>query len=144
METEIDFKGKEQEVISRALGDSVRLDVNELDDEEPIDVLDDEVESSDNEIDDQHQIDDIEIDPEADGNRDDHDHDEHPGPESLDSGPQKTDAEAGSSKSGPSSKGERILQIPISKIKSIIKTDPDVIMCSTDATFLITKATVSY
>lgn len=37
----------------------------------------------------------------------------------------------------------RSLRLPLSKIKSIMKLDPDVSICSADAAFLICRATVS-
>lgn len=38
---------------------------------------------------------------------------------------------------------EKSLNLPLSKIRLIMKTDPDVSICSTDSAFLITKCTVS-
>ena len=41
-------------------------------------------------------------------------------------------------------KFERLLKLPLTRIKSIIKLDPDVTLVSNDAVVLIAKATVSY
>ena len=41
-----------------------------------------------------------------------------------------------------SEKMERLFQLPITRIKSIIKLDPDVTLASQDAVVLIAKATV--
>lgn len=40
-------------------------------------------------------------------------------------------------------KHERVIRLPLSRIKSIIKMDPEVALASTDAAILIAKATVS-
>lgn len=37
---------------------------------------------------------------------------------------------------------EKLLRLPISRIKKLMKTDPDVCLASREAVFLITKATV--
>lgn len=39
-------------------------------------------------------------------------------------------------------RAERSMKLPLSKIKTIMKTDPDVTLCSSDAAFLITRSTV--
>lgn len=39
-------------------------------------------------------------------------------------------------------KSEKLVKLPLSRIKSIIKMDPDVNLASQEAVFLITKATV--
>lgn len=43
---------------------------------------------------------------------------------------------------GQSEKTERLVRLPLSRVKNIMKTDPDVTLSSQDAVFLITKATV--
>lgn len=40
-------------------------------------------------------------------------------------------------------KSEKLVKLPLSRIKSIIKMDPDVNLASQEAVFLITKSTVS-
>lgn len=40
-------------------------------------------------------------------------------------------------------RNERIVKFPMTRIKTIIKTDPEVTMASQDAVVLISKATVS-
>jgi DNA polymerase epsilon subunit 4 len=42
-----------------------------------------------------------------------------------------------------SEKSERLVKFPITRIKTIIKTDPDVVMAGQDAVILIAKATVT-
>lgn len=37
---------------------------------------------------------------------------------------------------------EKLLRLPISRVKKLMKTDPDVCLASREAVFLITKATV--
>ena len=39
-------------------------------------------------------------------------------------------------------KAEKLVRFPITRIKHLVKMDPDVNLCSQDALFLITKATV--
>lgn len=39
-------------------------------------------------------------------------------------------------------KSEKLVKLPLSRIKSIIKMDPDVNLASQEAVFLITKSTV--
>ena len=38
---------------------------------------------------------------------------------------------------------EKIVRFPLTRIKALVKMDPDVHLCSQEALFLITKATVS-
>jgi len=39
-------------------------------------------------------------------------------------------------------KSEKLVRFPITRIKHLVKMDPDVNLCSQDALFVITKATV--
>lgn len=41
------------------------------------------------------------------------------------------------------SRTEKLVRFPLTRIKTLVKTDPDVHLCSQEALFLITKATVS-
>lgn len=41
------------------------------------------------------------------------------------------------------SKTEKLVKFPLTRIKTLVKMDPDVHLCSQEALFLITKATVS-
>ena len=41
-------------------------------------------------------------------------------------------------------KSEKLVRFPITRIKHLVKMDPDVNLCSLDALFLITKATVIF
>jgi DNA polymerase epsilon subunit 4 len=41
-------------------------------------------------------------------------------------------------------KVEKIVRIPITRIKHLVKMDPDVNLCSQEALFLITKTTVNF
>lgn len=41
-------------------------------------------------------------------------------------------------------KSERILRLPLARVKHIMKMDPDVHFASQEAVFLITKSTVSF
>lgn len=42
-----------------------------------------------------------------------------------------------------SNKVEKLVRFPITRIKHLVKMDPDVNLCSQEALFLITKTTVS-
>ena len=48
----------------------------------------------------------------------------------------------GNDKANNEEKTEKLVRFPITRIKHLVKMDPDVNLCSHDALFLITKATV--
>lgn len=58
--------------------------------------------------------------------------------ESMENGP----TEENSVKESPNQK-QRLIRLPLSRIKTIMKLDPDCALVSQDSAFLITKATVS-
>ena len=41
-------------------------------------------------------------------------------------------------------KTEKLVRFPLTRVKNIVRMDPDVHLCSQEALFLITKATVGY
>lgn len=53
------------------------------------------------------------------------------------------DTEDNQTKESPNQK-HRFIRLPLSRIKTIMKVDPDCALVSQDSAFLVTKATVSY
>lgn len=62
----------------------------------------------------------------------------------AESGLEATEKSASSNAgSEESNKVEKLVRFPITRIKHLVKMDPDVNLCSQEALFLITKTTVS-
>ncbi len=57
---------------------------------------------------------------------------------------QETNPENESQEPSESDKNERVNKLPLTRIKHLIKMDPDVTLASQDAVIMIAKATVSF
>ena len=47
------------------------------------------------------------------------------------------------STNGSEEKAEKLVRFPLTRVKHLVKMDPDVHLCSNEALFLLTKATVN-
>ena len=47
------------------------------------------------------------------------------------------------SNNGSEEKAEKLIRFPLTRVKHLVKMDPDVHLCSNEALFLLTKATVN-